>query len=327
MTTQHDEIIQIVDRHNRKIGQQPRARMRADKLIPRASYIFVFNDKDEFFLQKRTASKDIYPGCWDVAAGGVVLADESYEESARRELKEELGIGAAPLQFLFDHYYADGDNRVWGRIFACRHNGPFVLQPSEVAGGMFISVAEALRLKDKEPFSPNGLEILYKLQRHRQAAPPAIFFLHGLDSSGQGTKGRFFAENFPHIHCPDFHGTLADRLHQLTDLCQDLSNLTLVGSSFGGLMATCYATNFPEKVARLILLAPALNYGEYRPPREKLSAPVLLVIGNNDTVTPPAKVVPLAEQTFADLEIRLVDDDHMLHTAFPVMAWHELLMG
>jgi pimeloyl-ACP methyl ester carboxylesterase len=326
MATQNDEIIQIVDRHNRKIGQQPRARMRADKLIPRASYIFVFNDKDELFLQKRTVSKDIYPGCWDVAAGGVVLASESYEDSAGRELQEELGIDDAPLQFLFDHYYEEGDNRVWGRIFACHHNGPFILQASEVADGMFISVAEALRLKDKEQFSPNGLEILYKLQKHRQAAPREIFFLHGLDSSGQGTKGRFFAENFPHIHCPDFHGTLADRLRQLTDLCRDLSNLILVGSSFGGLMAACYTEKFPKKVARLILLAPALNYGEYRPPREKLSVPTLLVIGNNDTVTPPALVVPLAEQSFADLKIRLEDDDHMLSTTFPAMAWHELLM-
>jgi len=153
------------------------------------------------------------------------------------------------------------------------------------------------------------------------------FFLHGLDSSGQGTKGRFFAEHFPHIHCPDFHGTLAKRLAQLTDLCQGLTSLTLIGSSFGGLMATCYAIDFPEKVGRLILLAPALNYGEYHPPPEKLSIPTLLVIGNNDTVTPPALVVPLAQQSFADLDIHLEDDDHLLNTTFPAMAWHELLLS
>ncbi len=326
MPSKHDEIVQIVDRHNRKIGHQPRSRMLAEKLIPRASYILVFNDKEEFFLQKRTATKDIYPGYWDVAAGGVVLADESYEDTAARELEEELGVRDVPLQFCFDHYYDQGGNRVWGRVFTCRHNGPFVLQESEVAGGMFVSVAEALLLKDREHFSPNGLEILYKLQKHRQCPAGEIFFLHGLDSSGQGNKGRFFAEHFPHLHCPNFAGTLADRLHHLTELCQGLSNLILIGSSFGGLMATCYASDFPAHVARLILLAPALNYWEFCPPSEKLQVPTLLVIGRNDTVTPPTQVLPLARQTFVNLEVHEEEDDHMLHKTFVTMAWHELLI-
>lgn len=323
MPGKHDEIVQIVDRHNRKIGHQSRARMLAERLIPRASYILVFNDKNELFLQKRTATKDINPGYWDVAAGGVVLADESYEDSAVRELAEELGVRDVPLQFLFDHYYDRGGNRVWGRIFTCRHNGPFTLQASEVAGGVFMSVTGALHLKDKEHFTPNGLEILCKLQEYRQSS---IFFLHGLDSSGQGNKGRFFAEHFPHIQCPDFHGTLTNRLHQLTDLCQNLTNLILVGSSFGGLMATCYAGDFPAKVARLILLAPALNFGEFSPPPLKIEIPTLLVIGSNDTVTPPAQVLPLAKETFSNLEIHQEEDDHMLHKTFVAMAWHELLM-
>ena len=326
MPEKHDEIVQIVDRHNRKISHQSRAHMLAEKLIPRASYILVLNDKDELFLQKRTATKDIYPGYWDVTAGGVVLADESYEDTAARELAEELGIRDVPLQFLFDHYYDRGGNRVWGRVFTCRHNGPFTLQPSEVADGMFISMAEAFRQKDKKPFTPNGLEILYKLQKHRQSSGGAIFFLHGLDSSGQGNKGRFFAEHFPHIHCPNFEGTLANRLRQLTGLCQGLSNLILVGSSFGGLMATCYAGECPAKVARLILLAPALNFQEFHPPVEKLQVPTLLVIGNEDTVTPPAQVIPLAKQTFSNLTIHKEEDDHMLHKTFVNMAWHELLM-
>lgn len=327
MTTTHDEIVQIVDRHNRKTDHQPRARMRAEGLIHRASYVLVFNDRNEFFLQKRTETKDIYPGFWDVAAGGVVLAEESYEDSAVRELAEELGVRDVPLHFLFDHYYQAGNNRVWGRVFSCRHNGPFVLQASEVAGGKFISVAEALHLKDREPFTPDGVEILCRLQKHRHTRADETFFLHGLDSSGQGTKGRFFAEHFPHIHCPDFQGNLADRLLRLEEMCQGLANLTFIGSSFGGLMATCYAIHHPQKVARLILLAPALNFGEYRPPLEKLQVPTLLIIGNNDTVTPPARVIPLAQQTFANLEIRREEDDHMLHKTFTALPWHELLMG
>jgi 8-oxo-dGTP pyrophosphatase MutT (NUDIX family) len=327
MPVHYDEIVQIVDRQNRKTEHLPRSVMRAQGLTHRASYILVFNDKNEFFLQKRTVTKDIFPGFWDVAAGGVVLADESYEESAVRELAEELGLSGVPLHFLFDHYYEDGGNKVWGRVFSCRHNGPFILQESEVAGGRFISVADALLLKDREPFTPDGVQILIKLQSRQPAPPGATFFLHGLDSSSQGAKGRFFAEHFPHVHCPDFSGTLAERMLRLDELCRDLSPLIFIGSSFGGLMATCYAMQHPTSVARLILLSPALNFHEFQPPHDKLPVPTLLIIGSEDTVTPPVSVLPLARQTFADLEIEMKNDDHLLHGNFHSIAWHPLLMA
>lgn len=326
MVGRHDERVQTVDVHNRKTGSQPRSRMRAEGLTHRACYILVFNDRGDLFLQKRTDSKDIYPGFWDVAAGGVVLAGESYEESAVRELAEELGVEDVALNFLFDHYHEGEGNRVWGRVFSCRHNGPFVLQKDEIASGRFISVAEALTLSKHQPFTPDGLEILWKIQNLPAGAGHQVFFLHGLDSSGQGSKGRFFAEHFPHVHCPDFAGTLDDRLHRLIALCWDRQNLILIGSSFGGLMATCYALRFQEKVARLILLAPALNFEGFRPPRLPSTVPVTLHIGRHDTVTPPDLVLPLARATFARLTITLEDDDHLLHDSFPAMPWHELLL-
>ncbi len=163
------------------------------------------------------------------------------------------------------------------------------------------------------------------MHKHRRDPPTGTFFLHGLDSSSHGTKGRFFREHFPHIACPDFSGPLTDRLDRLAELCQGLAGLTLIGSSFGGLMATCHALRFPEQVARLILLAPALNFPEFQPPHQKLAVPTLLIIGNGDTVTPAAQVIPLAQATFANLEICVEEDDHLLHKSFKNLAWHELL--
>lgn len=92
-------------------------------------------------------------------------------------------------------------------------------------------------------------------------------------------------------------------------------------------MATCFALEHPDRVTRLILLAPALNFAAYRPPETALQIPTLLMVGKNDTVTPAAEVVPLAESTFADLEIRLADDDHLLHSSFAHLNWQELLAG
>lgn len=157
------EIVQIVDRDNRPCGTAKRDLMRTTGLTHRATYILVYNRQRQIFIQKRTVTKDIYPGYWDVAAGGVVLAGESYEESARRELEEELGICNQPLVSQFDHYYEAGNNKVWGRVFTCIAEGPFILQAEEVAEGRFASIDEVFALSRELPFTPDGLAILRRL--------------------------------------------------------------------------------------------------------------------------------------------------------------------
>ncbi|WP_457576151.1 alpha/beta fold hydrolase [Desulfomarina sp.] len=148
-----------------------------------------------------------------------------------------------------------------------------------------------------------------------------IYFLHGLDSSGQGTKGTYFTTYYPRVQCPDFYGSLKERLEALTEICRGKTGLTLIGSSYGGLMATCFAVTAPERIKQLILLAPALNYESYSPPEKKLDTPVTLIIGRNDTVTPPDLVIPMAEKTFKNLVVQVEDDDHMLHRSFAQIDW------
>lgn len=154
-------------------------------------------------------------------------------------------------------------------------------------------------------------------------------FLHGLDSSSNGTKGRFFKDTYPYFIVPDFEGTLQTRLQKLETICRtengDNEPVLLVGSSFGGLMAACYAVKHPDKIARLILMAPALNFPGLEIPSDKITAPTYLLIGSRDTVTPADKVIPLAKRAFANLEIHLVDEDHLLHQSFPTLDWEKLL--
>ena len=158
-TNPAEELVEIVDRDNRPIGAVTRRIMREQGLIHRAAYIFVFNQEGELFLQKRTPTKDIYPGYWDMAAGGVVLAGESYEEAARRELQEELGVGAR-LRHLDDRYFEEPGNRVWGRIYTCTHNGPFTLQAEEIDAGRFVAPHLIEALNEIEPVTPDGLALL-----------------------------------------------------------------------------------------------------------------------------------------------------------------------
>jgi len=156
-------------------------------------------------------------------------------------------------------------------------------------------------------------------------------FLHGLDSSGNGTKGRFFQEHFPETHTPNFDGSLEQRLEQLENLCfkefDNREKFIFIGSSFGGLMAACFAERYQERCVRLILMAPALNFPGYQVPPQRIAVPTSLLIGKHDTVTPVKTVIPLARQTFAVLDIKLVDDDHLLHGHFTGLDWHTLLQA
>ena len=162
-TNPADELVEIVDRENNSLGAVTRAIMRQQNLIHRASYILVFNRQGELFIQKRTMTKDIYPGYWDMAAGGVVLAGESYMDSALRELQEELGVTGVRLRHLFDQYFEDDHNRVWGRIYTCASEGPFTLQMEEVAYGRFIALADIHALHQVELVTPDGMALLHRL--------------------------------------------------------------------------------------------------------------------------------------------------------------------
>jgi len=157
------EKIIIVDEHNNEIAQVTRTTMRARTLIHRATYILVFNSQGKLFVQKRTATKDIYPGHYEIAAGGVVLAGESYELSATRELYEELGIENENLTHLFDNFYDDGNNRVWGRVYACTYDGPMQLQEEEVESGEFMGTNALLEMMKTHPFCPDGRDILNRI--------------------------------------------------------------------------------------------------------------------------------------------------------------------
>ncbi|MBL8226961.1 MAG: NUDIX hydrolase YfcD [Bryobacterales bacterium] len=150
-----DELVTIVDDQNREIGVAPRWRMRVERLPHRSTYIFVFDAENRLYVQHRTLTKDVFPGYWDLAAGGVVLAGETYEHSAERELAEELGIRGVPLETWFDFYVEE--HRVWGRAFACHYEGPLVLQEEEVQGVEQMSVSEIFANPQARLFTPDSL--------------------------------------------------------------------------------------------------------------------------------------------------------------------------
>ncbi|WP_106477719.1 NUDIX hydrolase [Phytohalomonas tamaricis] len=166
------ELIQITDANNRPCGATTRARMRRLKLWHRATYIFVSNRQGQLCVQRRTMSKDIFPGGFDLAAGGVVDAGEDMHSGARRELGEELGIYGVPLRHCFDFRYVDADLHVHGGVFMVRYDGPLILQASEVAGIEWLSPEQVLGLDNVTPDSRRAFERLLK-ESWLASSPPS----------------------------------------------------------------------------------------------------------------------------------------------------------
>lgn len=103
-----------------------------------------------------------------------------------------------------------------------------------------------------------------------------VFYLHGFASSARSSKAAFFGgrlrELGVQLHTPDFNepdfSTLTitrmiDRVVSEIDRLADVPAV-LIGSSLGGFVAVQVALARSGRVGRLVLLAPALDFGGNR---------------------------------------------------------------
>jgi len=86
------ELIDVVNENDEVIGVKDKDAVHRDGDMHRAAKIYVINSKGEMLIHKRSETKKLNPGLWDITVGGHVRSGETCEDAAQRELKEELGI-------------------------------------------------------------------------------------------------------------------------------------------------------------------------------------------------------------------------------------------
>jgi pimeloyl-ACP methyl ester carboxylesterase len=98
-----------------------------------------------------------------------------------------------------------------------------------------------------------------------------VLYLHGFASSPQSSKATFLLRKFaergvrmlvPDLNQPDFSTLTVTRMLQQVEhaLASAEGPFVVVGSSLGGFVAVQAALRHPDRITRLVLLAPALEF-------------------------------------------------------------------
>jgi 8-oxo-dGTP pyrophosphatase MutT (NUDIX family) len=162
-----DEIVSLVDDTGTEIGTAPRHEVRRDNLLHAATAVLVRHPDGRIYVSRRAADKDWSPSAHDAAAGGIVQHGEPVEESAVRELAEELGIEGVPLRFLITGQYDDDTVRCFLHCFETTYGGVVTHEDGEVVWGEWMTLPRLGRLlMDQDwPFVPDTRTLLERLCR------------------------------------------------------------------------------------------------------------------------------------------------------------------
>ncbi len=165
MVTATEEIVSLVDERGRVVGETTRSRMRRENLRHAATAVLLRDSRDRIYVHRRALDKDWCPGCHDAAAGGVIRPGESPDESAVRELAEELGVCGVRLRPLVSHLFEDATVRCFEHCYEARYDGVVQHVDREAVWGDWMALpelGERLRRPDW-PFVPDTRALLVRL--------------------------------------------------------------------------------------------------------------------------------------------------------------------
>ena len=144
------ELLDIVDEYGNKTGEVVEREKAHDlNLFHWEISVFLINDKKEILLQKRAATKRMNPNMWGSCAGHVD-SGEGIEETALRELEEEIGIKFSidDLHVLEERQVAKQEiNSHLTRVYYIYYNGnDFKIQTEELSEVKWFNIDDIINM-------------------------------------------------------------------------------------------------------------------------------------------------------------------------------------
>lgn len=170
-TDPQDELFDVLDADGRPVGfAKSRRAVHRDGEWHAALHIWVGGvgaDGEPFVVfQRRSATKDTFPGLLDVSVGGHLRSGETLAETVR-EAEEEIGVQLELAELTrigrrrVDVRLPDGWDREIQDVYAVRRDLPLAayrMHPEEVSGLLSLPIGEALALFEGERPALEGRE-------------------------------------------------------------------------------------------------------------------------------------------------------------------------
>ncbi|PIN81996.1 hypothetical protein COV11_00170 [Candidatus Woesearchaeota archaeon CG10_big_fil_rev_8_21_14_0_10_30_7] len=147
------EYIEVLNEKKEVINKVSRKEVHEKGLFHKGICGVVLKD-GKVFIQKRRENKDVFPGMYEVSYSGHVLVGESWLESAKRELKEELNI-EGDFELLAEEIVVEEKVNCLFKVFLIKNiTGELKLQKEEVTSGEFKTKQEIQTMLNKYKFTP-----------------------------------------------------------------------------------------------------------------------------------------------------------------------------
>ena len=144
------------------IGSIERSKAHLDQILHRSGVIFLVRSDGKILLQRRSPKRKTFPACWDSSSSFLVTFGETYEQAAKRELREETGV-SAPLAYLGKFsYHAPPENEIVA-VFSCESDQPIRFDQEESSEASFHTGTEVNVIAASETAAPwlgNGWRIM-----------------------------------------------------------------------------------------------------------------------------------------------------------------------
>ncbi len=157
-----DELLPVVEASGIVTGMAPRSLCHGGSmLLHPVVNLHIIDRGERLCLQKRSASKHTWPGCWDTSVGGHVSYGEQPDEALFREAGEELGLYDFNPVFLGAEVYENQREKELVLLYATILSevpGPLNQEVSEVRWWTFAQIRNA----PKQAFTP---QFLFEFER------------------------------------------------------------------------------------------------------------------------------------------------------------------
>ncbi|MDE1853807.1 MAG: NUDIX domain-containing protein [Thaumarchaeota archaeon] len=166
-----EEAVDVVDEHDSVVGSSTVGECLEKGLLHRAVAIVVVRKNGGVILQERSKHDLWHPGKWTLSCTGHVKAGERYEDAARRELQEELGLDSrldlVKRYLLPPIREGPLTEREWVSLYTTTTDSQVVIDPVELESVDEYDGPRLQRMLDGDKMTPDAIILLREYLRLR----------------------------------------------------------------------------------------------------------------------------------------------------------------